>query len=280
VISAKPPSAEITGGSSPSRAARRSSPAPAATWAGAGSPPAHAFSSGAATLLRSARPLLVGWRETPGVRPALARRAWRACQAGLIQAPYGRRAIDLEPHRGIDEAPWPHGPGPARGRVAVLRLPLGRGCAGPPGDRLGRPRTAQGGQAQHRAQRDGPGHRFSRVRRQRGLAAARGTRSRRQADDVRGARRAWQARVDRAVLRDRRARERGHADQEGAREAAGGGYRITGAARENGKRVGRTAGKAWLTHDIPEGPPLVSPAEGPPRRLGASSPTGSPCPRR
>jgi hypothetical protein len=39
-------------------------------------------------------------------------------------------------------------------------------------------------------------------------------------------------------------------------------YRIAGPAQENGKRVGRTAGKAWLTHDIPEGPRLVSPAEG------------------
>ena len=41
-----------------------------------------------------------------------------------------------------------------------------------------------------------------------------------------------------------------------------GNYRIAGPAQENGKRVGRTAGKAWLTHDIPEGPRLVSPAEG------------------
>ena len=30
-----------------------------------------------------------------------------------------------------------------------------------------------------------------------------------------------------------------------------GNYRIAGPAQENGKRVGRTAGKAWLTHDIP-----------------------------
>ena len=42
----------------------------------------------------------------------------------------------------------------------------------------------------------------------------------------------------------------------------GGRYRIAGTAQENGKRVGRTAGTAWLTHDIPEGPRLVSPAEG------------------
>lgn len=39
-------------------------------------------------------------------------------------------------------------------------------------------------------------------------------------------------------------------------------YRIAGTAQENGKRVGRTAGRAWLTHDIPTGPRLVSPAEG------------------
>ena len=38
-------------------------------------------------------------------------------------------------------------------------------------------------------------------------------------------------------------------------------YRIAGPAQENGKRVGRTAGMAWLTHDIPKGPRLVSPAE-------------------
>ena len=39
-------------------------------------------------------------------------------------------------------------------------------------------------------------------------------------------------------------------------------YRIAGPAQENGERLGRTAGRAWLTHDIPEGPRLVSPAEG------------------
>ena len=39
-------------------------------------------------------------------------------------------------------------------------------------------------------------------------------------------------------------------------------YRIAGTAQENGKRVGRTAGTALLTHDIPAGPRLVSPAEG------------------
>jgi hypothetical protein len=39
-------------------------------------------------------------------------------------------------------------------------------------------------------------------------------------------------------------------------------YRIAGPAQESGKRVGRTVGRAWLTHDIPEGPRLISPAEG------------------
>ena len=39
-------------------------------------------------------------------------------------------------------------------------------------------------------------------------------------------------------------------------------HRIAGTAQENGKRVGRTAGTALLTHDIPAGPRLVSPAEG------------------
>jgi hypothetical protein len=39
-------------------------------------------------------------------------------------------------------------------------------------------------------------------------------------------------------------------------------YRIGGPAQENGERVGRTVGRAWLTHDIPAGPRLVSPAEG------------------
>ena len=41
-----------------------------------------------------------------------------------------------------------------------------------------------------------------------------------------------------------------------------GNYTIAGPAQENGRRAGLTAGKAWLTHDIPEGPQLVSPAEG------------------
>jgi hypothetical protein len=39
-------------------------------------------------------------------------------------------------------------------------------------------------------------------------------------------------------------------------------YRIAGTAQENGERIGRTAGTALLTHDIPAGPRLVSPAEG------------------
>jgi hypothetical protein len=41
-----------------------------------------------------------------------------------------------------------------------------------------------------------------------------------------------------------------------------GNYTIAGRAQENGRRAGRTSGKAWLTHAIPEGPRLVSPAEG------------------
>ncbi|HYY83053.1 MAG TPA: hypothetical protein VE686_00975 [Beijerinckiaceae bacterium] len=39
-------------------------------------------------------------------------------------------------------------------------------------------------------------------------------------------------------------------------------YRVAGAAQENGERLGRTSGRAWLTHDIPRGPRLISPAEG------------------
>jgi hypothetical protein len=38
-------------------------------------------------------------------------------------------------------------------------------------------------------------------------------------------------------------------------------YTIAGPAQENGKSPGRTSGIAWLTHDIPAGPTLVSPAE-------------------
>jgi hypothetical protein len=41
-----------------------------------------------------------------------------------------------------------------------------------------------------------------------------------------------------------------------------GNYTIAGPAQANGKSLGRTAGTAWLTHDIPAGPVLVSPAEG------------------
>ena len=39
-------------------------------------------------------------------------------------------------------------------------------------------------------------------------------------------------------------------------------YRISGPAQEKGKRMGRTVGNALLTHDIPQGPQLLSPAEG------------------
>jgi len=41
-----------------------------------------------------------------------------------------------------------------------------------------------------------------------------------------------------------------------------GNYTIAGPTQENGKSTGRTSGIAWLTHDIPAGPKLVSPAEG------------------
>jgi hypothetical protein len=41
-----------------------------------------------------------------------------------------------------------------------------------------------------------------------------------------------------------------------------GNYTITGPGQENGKSTGRTAGTAWLTHDIPAGPTLVFPAKG------------------
>ena len=41
-----------------------------------------------------------------------------------------------------------------------------------------------------------------------------------------------------------------------------GNYTIAGPTQENGKSTGRTSGTAWLTHDIPEGPTLVSPREG------------------
>jgi hypothetical protein len=40
-----------------------------------------------------------------------------------------------------------------------------------------------------------------------------------------------------------------------------GNYKIVGAAQENGESMGETSGKAWLTHDIPRGPKLISPAE-------------------
>lgn len=40
-----------------------------------------------------------------------------------------------------------------------------------------------------------------------------------------------------------------------------GNYAISGPTQENGKSTGRTSGAALLTHDIPAGPKLVSPAE-------------------
>jgi hypothetical protein len=49
-------------------------------------------------------------------------------------------------------------------------------------------------------------------------------------------------------------------------------YTISGPSQENGKSAGRTVGTAWLTHDIPAGPKLVSPKEGakvPARRVVA-----------
>ncbi|MFN0154129.1 MAG: hypothetical protein ACKVUT_07095 [Gaiella sp.] len=39
-------------------------------------------------------------------------------------------------------------------------------------------------------------------------------------------------------------------------------YTISGPAQENGEAKGSTTGRALLTHDIPAGPKLVSPAEG------------------
>jgi len=41
-----------------------------------------------------------------------------------------------------------------------------------------------------------------------------------------------------------------------------GNYTIAGPGQENGRSTGRTSGTALLTHDIPAGPKLVSPAEG------------------
>jgi hypothetical protein len=41
-----------------------------------------------------------------------------------------------------------------------------------------------------------------------------------------------------------------------------GNYTISGTGQENGTSTGRTSGTAWLTHDIPAGPILVSPKEG------------------
>jgi hypothetical protein len=39
-------------------------------------------------------------------------------------------------------------------------------------------------------------------------------------------------------------------------------YTIAGPGQENGTSTGQTSGTAWLTHDIPAGPKLVSPREG------------------
>jgi hypothetical protein len=41
-----------------------------------------------------------------------------------------------------------------------------------------------------------------------------------------------------------------------------GNYTIAGPGQENGTSTGQTIGRAWLTHDIPAGPKLVSPREG------------------
>lgn len=46
-----------------------------------------------------------------------------------------------------------------------------------------------------------------------------------------------------------------------------GDYTIEGKAMENGESAGKTSGTAWLTHNIPAGPELLSPA------LGAEVPT-------
>ena len=40
-----------------------------------------------------------------------------------------------------------------------------------------------------------------------------------------------------------------------------GNYKISGPTMENGVSSGRTSGMAWLTHNIPAGPELISPAE-------------------
>ena len=53
-------------------------------------------------------------------------------------------------------------------------------------------------------------------------------------------------------------------------------YTIAGPAQENGQSLGHTSGTAWLTHDIPAGPKLVSPREGARCPSVVSSPAGSP----
>jgi hypothetical protein len=41
-----------------------------------------------------------------------------------------------------------------------------------------------------------------------------------------------------------------------------GNYTIEGPAIENGEKMGKTSGTAWLTHNIPAGPVLLTPAQG------------------
>jgi hypothetical protein len=41
-----------------------------------------------------------------------------------------------------------------------------------------------------------------------------------------------------------------------------GNYEISGKSMEDGESTGKTIGTAWLTHDIPAGPELLSPGEG------------------
>ena len=41
-----------------------------------------------------------------------------------------------------------------------------------------------------------------------------------------------------------------------------GNYNIAGPAQVNGEKLGRTSGTAWLTHNIPAGPALLTPAAG------------------
>ena len=79
---------------------------------------------------------------------------------------------------------------------------------------------------------------------------------------ARGPRHARRAGADRVVLRVGRARERRRADRQMLATLPEGNYTIAGPAQENGRSAGRTSGTAWLTHDIPAGPKLISPREG------------------